>query len=99
VRIAVIFLFALVPLALPFYWTDRLVPLLQLYIPQQLRGWLPETLKESRIFPLESLSPEDLLRACSTHQCTSQIISLDPLVIYINNFTSILEAEELINIG
>jgi prolyl 4-hydroxylase len=99
VKIAVIFLFALVPLALPLYWTDRLVPLLQVYIPQQLQKWLSETLKDSRNFPLESLSPEDILRACSTHQYTSQIISLDPLVIYINNFTSILEAEELINIG
>ncbi|KAJ4372464.1 hypothetical protein N0V83_004238 [Neocucurbitaria cava] len=33
------------------------------------------------------------------HQYTSEIISLDPLVIYINNFTSSQEAEEFINLG
>ncbi|KAF2869459.1 hypothetical protein BDV95DRAFT_449150, partial [Massariosphaeria phaeospora] len=36
---------------------------------------------------------------CEAHKYTSEIVSLDPLVIYINNFTSPAEAQELINIG
>ncbi|KAH7076407.1 hypothetical protein BKA63DRAFT_552348 [Paraphoma chrysanthemicola] len=47
----------------------------------------------------ERLSSEEILEACKAHQYTSEIISLDPLVIYINNFTSAHEAEELIDIG
>ncbi|KAF1840398.1 uncharacterized protein K460DRAFT_389938 [Cucurbitaria berberidis CBS 394.84] len=47
----------------------------------------------------EQLSPDELLRACEKHQYTSEIISLDPLVLYINNFTSSQEAEELIILG
>jgi prolyl 4-hydroxylase len=95
----VIFLFAFVPLALPSYWTDRLVPSLQPYIPQQLLGWLAET-PEDKITKGETrISLEELVSTCSTHQYTSQIISLDPLVIYINDFISVLEAEELIDIG
>ncbi|KAF1837510.1 hypothetical protein BDW02DRAFT_518833 [Decorospora gaudefroyi] len=43
--------------------------------------------------------PADLLEACKTHQYTTEIISVDPLVIYINNFTSAQEAEELIHLG
>jgi prolyl 4-hydroxylase len=98
IKIAAIFL-ALVPLALPLYWSSPLLLSLQPYIPQQLRRWLPKTLKDNVATEDIRLSPEALVSACSTHQYTSQIISLDPLVIYINNFTSRLEAEELINIG
>jgi prolyl 4-hydroxylase len=81
------------------YWAGRLRPSLQSYIPQQFRGWLPEALEGNITKEAVQISPEDLVSACSTHQYTSQIISLDPLVIYINNFTSIPEAEELITIG
>jgi prolyl 4-hydroxylase len=87
------------PLVLPLYWAGRLRPSLQSYIPQQFRGWLPEALEGNITKENFQISPEDLVSACSTHQYTSQIISLDPLVIYINNFTSIPEAEELITIG
>jgi prolyl 4-hydroxylase len=99
VKIAVILLFALVPFALPLYWAGRLGPSLQPYIPQQLLGWLAETLEDSITKGEIRMSPEKIVSACSTHQYTSQIISLDPLVIYINDFTSVLEAGELINIG
>lgn len=47
----------------------------------------------------DRLSLDQLLKACKEHRYTSEIISLDPLVIYINNFTSKQEAEQLINIG
>jgi prolyl 4-hydroxylase len=97
VKIAAILLFVLVPLVLPLYWAGRLR--LQSYIPHQLRRWLPEALGANITKETVQISPGDLVSACSTHQYTSQIISLDPLVIYINNFTSIPEAEELITIG
>lgn len=45
------------------------------------------------------LRSEAVLKACPTHQYTSSIISVSPLVIYIDDFTSSQEAEELINIG
>jgi prolyl 4-hydroxylase len=34
----------------------------------------------------QKLSPADLLKACEKHQYTTEIISLDPLLIYLNNF-------------
>ncbi|KAF2636169.1 hypothetical protein P280DRAFT_410092, partial [Massarina eburnea CBS 473.64] len=37
--------------------------------------------------------------ACRTHKYSTEIVSLDPLVIYINNFTSFAEAEALIKLG
>lgn len=49
--------------------------------------------------PEEKLSHDRLLEACRVHQYSSEIISLDPLVIYINNFASEQETEELIEIG
>ncbi|KAF2464088.1 uncharacterized protein BDR25DRAFT_243513, partial [Lindgomyces ingoldianus] len=36
---------------------------------------------------------------CEAHKYTTEIVSLDPLVIYINNFTSTQEAENLIKAG
>jgi prolyl 4-hydroxylase len=45
------------------------------------------------------LTEEEILAACPSHTYTTQIISLDPLVIYINNFTSLHEASSLIDIG
>ncbi|KAF2785501.1 hypothetical protein K505DRAFT_380848 [Melanomma pulvis-pyrius CBS 109.77] len=46
-----------------------------------------------------SVAPKTQYSSCEAHQYTSEIVSLDPLVIYINNFTSIQEAEELIKLG
>lgn len=47
------------------------------------------------------MDPEDpaLLETCRTHTYTSEIISLSPLLIYINNFTTVSEAEALITLG
>ncbi|KAL5416223.1 hypothetical protein PMIN03_002261 [Paraphaeosphaeria minitans] len=47
---------------------------------------------------LDPSSPS-LLPACRAHTYTTQIVSLDPLMIYINNFTSSAEAEALIKLG
>ncbi|KAK7191817.1 2OG-Fe(II)oxygenase family Oxidoreductase [Paraphaeosphaeria sporulosa] len=44
-------------------------------------------------------SSPSLLTACRAHTYTTQIVSLDPLMIYINNFTSGAEAEALIKLG
>ncbi|KAH8732973.1 hypothetical protein GQ44DRAFT_13962 [Phaeosphaeriaceae sp. PMI808] len=101
--IAAFLLFILVPLTIPIYWSDhfqQLQLILQTHLPNQLQIWLPR-LQQGVVVENEhiKLSPEDLLTACEVHQYTSEIISLDPLVVYINNFTSSLEAEELINIG
>ena len=49
---------------------------------------------------IETEKKEDWsLASCEAHKYTSEIISLDPLVIYINNFTSFQEAEGLIKAG
>ncbi|KAF1959378.1 hypothetical protein CC80DRAFT_467903 [Byssothecium circinans] len=48
--------------------------------------------------PIDPASPS-LLAACYNHTYTTEIISLDPLMIYINNFTSAAEAQALINLG
>jgi prolyl 4-hydroxylase len=48
--------------------------------------------------PINPSSPS-LLDACRTHSYTTQIVSLDPLMLYINNFTSAAEAEALIQLG
>ena len=48
--------------------------------------------------PTDPSSPA-LLEACRKHSYTTQIVSLDPLMVYINNFTSTAEAEALINLG
>lgn len=92
------------PLAVGVYWSGHLqqwlLPALQPYIPPQLQAFLPITKDVSSATNGNiDLLPEDLLKICDKHQYTSEIISLDPLVIYINNFTSTQEAEELINIG
>lgn len=86
------------------YWSSHLqqwlLPALQPYIPSQLQSYLPATQGLSSVANVDvDLTSEDLLKVCERHQYTSEIISLDPLVIYINNFTSTQEAEELINIG
>lgn len=61
--------------------------------------------RETRLNPKHALSnPPDpsspaLLAACRTHTYTTQIVSLNPLMIYIHNFTSSAEAEALIELG
>ncbi|KAF2707478.1 hypothetical protein K504DRAFT_482892 [Pleomassaria siparia CBS 279.74] len=45
------------------------------------------------------ISSSPLTWSCESHQYTNEIVSLDPLVIYINNFTSFQEAEDLIRLG
>ncbi|KAJ4345558.1 uncharacterized protein N0V89_011691 [Didymosphaeria variabile] len=52
----------------------------------------------SQDVPIDPSSPL-LLDACRTHSYTTQIVSLDPLMLYINNFTSAAEAEALIKLG
>jgi hypothetical protein len=37
--------------------------------------------------------------ACETHQYKTQIVSLEPLVVYVENFVGQNEAQELLRIG
>ena len=88
-------------LALYLGFQQPLLPVLRSYLPRQLDVYLPARLwKATAAVNLDgTLSPGDLLKACEGHQYTTEIISLDPLLIYINNFTSAQEAEELIKLG
>ena len=79
---------------------QRILPVLQPYIPAQLGSYLPQASQDIHTAASTGvLSPDGLLEACEMQQYTTEIISLDPLLIYINNFTSAQEAEELINLG
>ncbi|EOA88942.1 uncharacterized protein SETTUDRAFT_38254 [Exserohilum turcica Et28A] len=73
------------------------------YLPPHLRTQLLSTLKPDSTTTKATSSPasdpQDLLQACQTHQYSTEILSLDPLLIYITNFTSVLEAEQLITLG
>lgn len=88
-------------LALYLGFRQPLLPVLRSYLPRRLDVYLPARLWEATpAVNLDgTLSPGDLLKACEGHQYTTEIISLDPLLIYINNFTSAQEAEELIKLG
>lgn len=103
-EISAFLLFIIIPLALPVYWSSEferhVVPFIRPYIPLQYQHHLPDTEASSAVgIAPTQWSPKQLLEACYKHQYTSEIISLDPLVIYINNFTSLQEAEELIKLG
>ncbi|KAI4673213.1 uncharacterized protein J4E88_008825 [Alternaria novae-zelandiae] len=76
-----------------------LLPVLHAYLPGQLLTYLPPSVWEGTANSKEPQGPKNLLIACADHQYTTEIISLDPLVIYINNFTSAREAEGLITLG
>ncbi|KAH7408146.1 hypothetical protein DE146DRAFT_776450 [Phaeosphaeria sp. MPI-PUGE-AT-0046c] len=93
-KVLPILIFALVPCALPLYWSS---PSLQAFLPSLIQQWIPSPSKTQD--EGVALSSERILAACPAHKYTSEIISLDPLVIYINNFTSAAEASELISIG
>lgn len=67
------------------------------YIPTHLGASLSPPKKDDHV-PIEP-SSSSLLEACRAHSYTTEIVSLDPLMIYINNFTSPLEAEALIALG
>jgi hypothetical protein len=99
-KVAIFLLFAVLPFTLPMYWPNQLVPSLQTYIPPHLQQWFLR-FKQTKSSGEEDirLSPEAVLKACPMHQYTTSIISLSPLVVYISNFTSLPEAEELIDIG
>lgn len=85
--------FFILPLLLPTIWSGQL----QQYLPPQLRTYFAPAkgAKETIVAPSEP----SLLESCKTHSYTTEIVSLDPLVIYINNFTSPAEAEALIKLG
>ncbi|KAL6711949.1 hypothetical protein ACN47E_002992 [Coniothyrium glycines] len=100
----VILLPLLLLLALPFVKQDELKqwlpPAFQSSLPSKLQDYFRTTAGvDDSLNEVQKLDLHQVLKACETHQYTSEIISLDPLVIYINNFTSAQEAEELINIG
>jgi prolyl 4-hydroxylase len=84
--------FFLFPLLLPAIWSGHI----QNYLPPQLRTYFPTASPKSKAIHLEGQS---LLEACKTHTYATEIISLDPLLIYITNFTSPAEAEALIELG
>lgn len=54
----------------------------------------------SRLFPTRAarLTPTDGL-TCSDHRYTTEIVSVDPLLIYINNFITPDEADDLLELG
>ncbi|KAF2118297.1 hypothetical protein BDV96DRAFT_381915 [Lophiotrema nucula] len=81
------------PLAIPvaLFSTQILPSLFQTYLSQQ-----PLVAEPTIATPEKE---EWSLEACEAHKYTSEIVSLDPLVIYINNFTSFQEAEDLIKAG
>jgi prolyl 4-hydroxylase len=80
---------------------QELLPVLRSHLPNKLRAYLPTAVWEATTTSesQEPLNTEGLVKVCSDHQYTTEIISLDPLLIYINNFTSAREAAELIRIG
>lgn len=63
------------------------------YLLDQLHRYSSATHTRDTI--LEPSSPA-LVEACHRHSYTTEVVSLDPLMIYINNFTSDAEAEALI---
>jgi len=71
---------------------------LQQYLPKFLRAYLPHVPHNERPTDIDAMS-SSLLSECKRHSYTTEIISLNPLVIYINNFTSAAEAEALIKLG
>lgn len=87
--------------ALYLGFQQPLLPVLRSHLPRRLDVYLPARLWEATaaVNSDGTLGPGDLLKACESHQYTTEIISLDPLLIYINNFTSAQEAEELIKLG
>ncbi|KAF2281291.1 uncharacterized protein EI97DRAFT_463647 [Westerdykella ornata] len=88
-------LFAL-PLALPVVMLQSSI---QHLLPVRLQTYFSSSHLQTSEQAQATPSNQSLLEACYTHTYTTEIVSLDPLVIYINNFTSAAEAEELINIG
>ncbi|CAI6277505.1 unnamed protein product [Periconia digitata] len=71
----------------------------------QIQQWISPLLRTKISAPsqnaTEDIDPSSpsLLEACHTHTYNTEIVSLDPLLIYINNFTSSAEAEALIKLG
>ncbi|KAF2730161.1 hypothetical protein EJ04DRAFT_580072 [Polyplosphaeria fusca] len=87
-------LFLVLPLALPAaFWSSHI----QTYLTSQFQSSVSTAPKPAipAVEPPTGWTPE----ACAAHQYTTEIVSLDPLVIYINNFTSQLEAEGLVKAG
>jgi prolyl 4-hydroxylase len=87
----------LLPLLLQALWYGTLYT----YLPSQLLKYVPGAAPSQSPSKTADVNPEDpaLLSACKKHTYTTEIISLSPLVIYINNFTSAAEAESLIALG
>lgn len=88
-----VFVFA-IPFLLPAaFFSGRVQQLL----PTPLQSYL-FPLKNSYSPPIYA-SQQSVPETCDTHKYSTEIVSLDPLVIYINNFTSAQEAEDLITLG
>ncbi|KAF2001218.1 hypothetical protein P154DRAFT_596836 [Amniculicola lignicola CBS 123094] len=84
------------PLAIPIALLFE--PVYQL-LPSQLQEFLwPDEQTDTPFSEIVEESPP-VSTTCEAHKYTTEIVSLDPLVIYINNFTSHAEAEELIKAG
>ncbi|KAF2187695.1 hypothetical protein K469DRAFT_661716 [Zopfia rhizophila CBS 207.26] len=88
-------LFLALPLAIPAaLWSGRVQQLL----PAHLQGYFSSTPAAPAPATFRS-ALDPLPYNCDDHKYTTEIISLDPLVIYINNFTTKREAEELVMLG
>lgn len=68
-------------------------------VPARIQAYFAQHEANEQKTVANATSLETLMENCYTHEYTTEIISLDPLVIYINNFTSAEEAEELIKLG
>lgn len=76
--------------------------IVQVFYPNFVFHYLPGQSQSSPTHIHDAIlnsSYSALLEACYRHSYTTQVVSLDPLMIYINNFTSVAEAEALIALG
>ncbi|ORY19441.1 hypothetical protein BCR34DRAFT_527723 [Clohesyomyces aquaticus] len=88
-------LFLALPLAIPAaLWSSRVQQLL----PQRLQTYLSASLPNLNSAVVNTV-PDHEPHSCEAHKYTTEIVSIDPLVIYINNFTTFQEAEDLIKAG
>ncbi|KAF2261852.1 hypothetical protein CC78DRAFT_583218 [Lojkania enalia] len=74
-------------------WTDTV----QEVLPNRFQGYLSAS-SNPEPASIET-APDTAFSSCESHKYTTEIVSLDPLVIYINNFTTHQEADELIAAG
>ncbi|PSN69657.1 hypothetical protein BS50DRAFT_661555 [Corynespora cassiicola Philippines] len=85
--------FLFLPLTIPAIWPGKV----QQWLPPQLQSYFrPATAEHTHESTSTVETLDSIIEACKTHKYTTEIISLSPLVIYINNFLSPAETDALI---